>query len=222
MAELSQAFLHLPQSPTSHFNLFCMADPVGEELDKIFASPHAPSAFATLNAVAMNIIASPDEAKFRRLKLSNKALQAKLLSVPGGQEIILALGFVLESGVSGEDALVLPPGQALPEELVARISQLLEAVGGPPPPPQAAQPASPAPSASGGSSFFSGMGLSPAERERRAQEAEAKRKAEAVEKARLVAEAEANQREREAKEKMMGGVKASIAKPLGQGQTVKL
>ena len=199
-----------------------MADSLGDALDLVLCSEQNRVAFATLNQICLNIVANPAEAKFRRLKLSNPALTAKIFSVPGGRDVLTALGFVLEESAAGEAALVLAEGQALPEAGVARVMEMLDAVGGPPPPPQPApQPAAP-PSPAPSGSFFSGMGLSPAEREKRAKEGQERARLEAEEKKRLVEQAAANQKEREANEALMGGVKASIAKPLGTGVQVKL
>ena len=118
---------------------------------------------------------------------------------------------------------MLAPGQELPQEAVAQIMEMLEVVGGPPPAAAAPLPASPAAAAAaGGGSFFSGMGLSAEEREKRAREGEERAKRDAEEKKRLLAQAALNQKEREANEAMMGGVKASHAKALGTGVTVKL
>ena len=40
-----------------------------------------------------NILENPDEDKFKQLKKSNAALQRRLLSKPGGEELLLNLGF---------------------------------------------------------------------------------------------------------------------------------
>ena len=111
-----------------------MADSLGDALDLVLCSEQNRVAFATLNQICLNIVANPAEAKFRRLKLSNPALTAKIFSVPGGRDVLTALGFVLEESAAGEAALVLAEGQALPEAGVARVMEMLDAVGGPPPP----------------------------------------------------------------------------------------
>ena len=191
------------------------ADAVGEALDLILCSEQNRACFAALSTICLNILANPAEPKFRRLKLGNAALGAKVFGVPGGRAVLAALGFVEEASVAGgEAALVLAQGLELPAEAVARITEMLDVVGGPPPPPAAA---SPAPAAAGGGSgggggggsFFSGMGLSPAERERRAKESEERARSEAEEKKKLLAQAALNQKEREANEALHGGVKAS-------------
>jgi hypothetical protein len=208
---------------------------LGEALDLILCSEHCRACFATLSNICLNIVASPAEPKFRRLRLGNATLHAKLFSIPGGRAVLTALGFVLEESTAGDAALVLAPGLALPEDAVARVMEMLEVVGGPPPPPTpAAAPAAaaaaavpPSPAAAGGGgggggSFFSGMGLSPAEREKRAKEGEERAKRDAEEKKKLVAQAAANQKERELQEALLGGVKASHKVPVGAGTTVKL
>ena len=203
-----------------------MADDVGDALDLILCSAeHNRACFAALSTLCLNIVANPTEPKFRRLKLSNPALTARVFSVPGGRAVLAALGFLEEESAGGERALVLAQGLELPAEAVARITEMLEVVGGPPPPPSPAAPAAAAAApaaAGGGGSFFSGMGLSPAERERRAKETEERARSEAEEKKRLLALAARDQQEREANEALRGGVKASIKTAVGQGVTKKL
>jgi hypothetical protein len=207
---------------------------LGEALDLILCSSESNRAtFHTLNQICLNIIANPGEAKFRRLKLANPSLQAKVFAVPGGRAVLTALGFVQEESAAGDGAaLVLAPGLELPQDAVARVMEMLEVVGGPPPPPTppaaVAAPLPTSPSAGsgggggGGGSFFSGLGLSAAEREKRAKEGEERAKKDAEEKRKLLAQAAANQKERELQEALHGGVKASHKVPVGEGKTVKL
>ena len=197
---------------------------IEEALDLIVGSPLNRQCFHTLAKVCLNIVSSPDDPKFRRLKVSNKTLSQNVTGLSGGRAVLRTLGFVQEaSAATGEAAFVLAPGAALPEWLVARITELLDAVGGPPdPPPAAAAPAaSPPPAAGGGGGFFAGVGLSPEEREKRAKAIEQKAREEAAAKARLAAEAERQQAERLEHEKLVG-IRASHAQPRGEGQIRKL
>eukprot|EP00743_Colponemidia_sp_Colp-15_P000969 GILK01001069.1.p1 GENE.GILK01001069.1~~GILK01001069.1.p1 ORF type:complete len:247 (-),score=41.99 GILK01001069.1:366-1043(-) len=50
-------------------------------------------ALAILLKLISNVIANPDEAKFRAIKKSNPALHAKVLSVHGGSEFLMRVGF---------------------------------------------------------------------------------------------------------------------------------
>ncbi|KAJ1640843.1 hypothetical protein T492DRAFT_926463 [Pavlovales sp. CCMP2436] len=62
---------------------------------------------ATLTKILGNIMWSPAEAKFRRLRTSNEKVRA-LLSVRGARQLLLGCGFVQEV-----DALVLPEACAI-------------------------------------------------------------------------------------------------------------
>jgi hypothetical protein len=50
-------------------------------------------AIETVVRILSNIISNPTEAKFRRLNMTNKVLQSKLVNLPGGVQLLLALGF---------------------------------------------------------------------------------------------------------------------------------
>jgi len=54
-----------------------------------------------------NVVSNPDNPKYRRLKRTNATLQAKIFSVPGCAELLMAAGFEPE----GEEELVLPTGE---------------------------------------------------------------------------------------------------------------
>lgn len=55
-----------------------------------------------------NCAVSPREDKFRRVKLSNKAIASKLAAAPGAVEALAALGWVEDAAAPGE--LVVPAG----------------------------------------------------------------------------------------------------------------
>eukprot|EP00947_MAST-08B_sp_MAST-8B-sp1_P006535 g6535.t1 len=77
------------------------------------------SAFKILSKVLGNIAASPSEAKYRTLKVDNKTV-AKLLTVEGTRELLVAAGFV-DSGAT----LSLPESAEL-EPLHAALAVVLE------------------------------------------------------------------------------------------------
>jgi hypothetical protein len=90
-------------------------------LEALLSAPNAERAVPTLQTLFLNILCSPDEPKFRRLRASNPALQAKLLSVAGAVELLRAVGFVEEG-----DFFVLAPGLALPQAVIERIAAVAE------------------------------------------------------------------------------------------------
>ena len=51
------------------------------------------AAIETAPKLVGNIIDQPGEAKFRRFRANNPAISKKLLSCPGGQDLLLAMGF---------------------------------------------------------------------------------------------------------------------------------
>nr|CCA20690.1 ubiquitin family protein putative [Albugo laibachii Nc14] len=75
-------------------------------LEEIKASGESVSALQTLQKVCENIILHPNEEKFRKLRLSNVTLQAKLLNVPRAMDCLFWLGF--QQGIL-EDHLTLVP-----------------------------------------------------------------------------------------------------------------
>ncbi|GAB4816883.1 hypothetical protein N2152v2_003929 [Parachlorella kessleri] len=79
------------------------------------APPPATSAAAVLHRLLQNVVASPGEPKFRRLRLSNAKIR-EALEAPGGAELLLACGFEFRE-VQGEGEpegfAVLDPAAAL-------------------------------------------------------------------------------------------------------------
>lgn len=76
----------------------------------------------TLNKLLSNIVANPEEAKYRKINLKNEAIKNRIVSIQGGLAVLKAAGFEEES--NGEDRfLVLPQGADL-----ERVSQVLERV----------------------------------------------------------------------------------------------
>jgi len=99
----------------------------------------------TLCKVISNILAQPAEAKYRKLRLENAAMQKRVFSVPGGLDFLLALGF---ESTAGE--LTLPPGASLDKLQEARVAieaGLASMAPSAVPAPVAPAPAAPAPAA---------------------------------------------------------------------------
>jgi len=92
----------------------------------------------TLCKVISNILAQPAEAKYRKLRLENAAMQKRVFSVPGGLDVLLALGFESSAG-----ELNLPPGYSLDKLQEARVAIEASLASTAPP----AAPAAPAPAA---------------------------------------------------------------------------
>eukprot|EP00505_MAST-04D_sp_SCG-Rhode-Island_P000293 Stramenopile-MAST_4_protein_293 len=63
----------------------------------------AVKAAETVKKVLQNIMKNPTEKKFQRLKLKNAAVSKKVLLVPGGSELLVAAGFMLEDESAGDD-----------------------------------------------------------------------------------------------------------------------
>ena len=92
---------------------------------------------STLRKILTNMVRHRSSAKHRRLKLGNKALQSRVFELPGGVEVLLASGFVLEhqqqeNAASAESwHLVFPcgreeDGNALSDETCVRLNSIVE------------------------------------------------------------------------------------------------
>lgn len=65
-------------------------------LDSKIAQQDDAAALAAIrlaSKLANNLIQNPDDVKYTRVKASNQALQRSLLKVPGGQDLLIAMGF---------------------------------------------------------------------------------------------------------------------------------
>ena len=98
-----------------------------------------------VHKIVSNIISDQDNAKKRRLKVDNALVKGKVLSLAGGRELLLALGFQPEGA-----ELVLPQEAPLVKLLQARnaIDDALTAAAAPPPAEPTPAPA-PAPTRAG-------------------------------------------------------------------------
>ncbi|GLE04873.1 hypothetical protein PINS_up013854 [Pythium insidiosum] len=72
--------------------------------------PRAITAAETIMKMLKNILQSPQEDKYRRVRLSNASIQAKLVSVRGALELLLESGFV-QRELDGEMYLVMDAEQ---------------------------------------------------------------------------------------------------------------
>jgi len=70
----------------------------------------AKSMLRTIAKVCDNIISHPHEAKYRKLKLSNARFQERVVSVPGGMDLLKAIGFK-EQNEEGNVCYVLVPSK---------------------------------------------------------------------------------------------------------------
>ena len=61
---------------------------------------------ATIRKLLSNVVSQPLESKFRKIKLGNKAVKEKILSVEGGVEVLVAAGFELCSDTEEGDIMV--------------------------------------------------------------------------------------------------------------------
>lgn len=68
--------------------------------------PRAITAAETLIKMLTNVVKNPQEEKFRKVRLSNAAIQSKLVAVPGATDILLEAGFTAVE-LEGDDFLLL-------------------------------------------------------------------------------------------------------------------
>ena len=111
---------------------FSNSPTMDETLSMLSAHPQAAGALAILVKLSLNVIANPQELKFRRVNLANPVLSSRLFSIPGGSDVLKLLGFMPDP--TDPTFLLLPEGLDLPADLVGRLQELEAAVGPPPPP----------------------------------------------------------------------------------------
>ncbi|RLN67415.1 hypothetical protein BBJ28_00013097 [Nothophytophthora sp. Chile5] len=68
--------------------------------------PRAITAAETLAKILSNVVQNPQEEKFRKIRLSNAAIQSKLVAVPGAVDLLEEAGF-LRLEMEGEPYLML-------------------------------------------------------------------------------------------------------------------
>lgn len=98
------------------------------EAASLLAKNEDPLVFAaateTLFAIVKNVLAHPDEEKYRKLSRNSKAFSSKVACAKGGVRFLKACGFV-EEGADAEAALVLPVPNA---ELLAEAKAMLKSL----------------------------------------------------------------------------------------------
>merc|ERR1719296_139651 len=80
---------------------------------------HQEACFVTLLKLLGHIVETPTEPKFRRLKLTNATLKAKVFDVPGAQDFLRTAGFVEEG-----EFLVVPLGSQAQASVAAALKLL--------------------------------------------------------------------------------------------------
>ena len=83
--------------------------PLGSDV----ATTQAATALDTLAKLLANAETKP-EAKFRKVRLANRAIQERVLAVDGGLEVLCAAGFALVEDDAGETVLQLPDAFSRP------------------------------------------------------------------------------------------------------------
>ena len=79
----------------------------------------------TLLKVCGNTARNPQEAKFRRVKLSNEKVRALITDVPGAVAVLQAMGWTVEEE-EGESYAVLPQGTNVTQKHVRDIQDALD------------------------------------------------------------------------------------------------
>jgi len=79
------------------------------------SEPVARTALTTVLTMVSNVLQAPEEAKFRRIKLSNATVRSKVATALGAIELLHSIGF----GAS-EDVLVMPMDADLDRVVQAR------------------------------------------------------------------------------------------------------
>lgn len=87
------------------------------------------TALTTADKLLGNIISHPQEEKYRSVKKANPAFQRRLGGVAGGDALILAAGFVVETGEGGAESYVLRPSAEAWPRLVAAGEEVKRVLG---------------------------------------------------------------------------------------------
>lgn len=104
-------------------------EPLQQAVAQLASDPHAEAAAEVLARLLRNVLGSPGEAKFRRVRLANPRIQAAVVDTHGGVETLLAAGFEIvfeeaaqedgsfgsdgQGGAAAEGYAVLAPGAPL-------------------------------------------------------------------------------------------------------------
>ena len=85
-------------------------------------------ALKTLRTLVKNAVEHPEEAKFERINLANRAIKERITSVPGGIMFLVAAGFTRPDG--GTDELTLTRDTATLQLALEKLEETLAKVGG--------------------------------------------------------------------------------------------
>ena len=106
------------------------------------------TAVTTLGKMVDNIVANPQEEKYRRVKIQNASFQKRVGSLPSAPAVMTAIGFQRQTLDTGDDAFVLHPSpEAWPALVQAKaklqqeVTSAKAATAAPPPPAMAFPPA---------------------------------------------------------------------------------
>jgi len=84
------------------------------------------NAMKTVSKLVKNIIKTPEEEKFRRIRLNNQAFNSKVVSIQGGMELMQAIGFNVDT--TGEEPFfVFPESQLQGQNRLIIADQKLQA-----------------------------------------------------------------------------------------------
>ena len=86
---------------------------------------------STIRKMIIKIQEQPHESKYRSVRLGNPKFRQKVLAVPGGPELIIAAGFVLEDS-SAQERLVrqLPENETSELDALSTCAQRLDQILG--------------------------------------------------------------------------------------------
>jgi hypothetical protein len=107
-------------SPSSTYTLT-------DAIAAVSSHPDAMTTGTTIITILDNAI-TKDDPKFRKIKLSNAAIQKRICSVPGAVDILLMSGFVRENIDGDGDVLLLPPLEAMSEDQLLTLTSSLHII----------------------------------------------------------------------------------------------
>lgn len=81
-----------------------------------------------IEKLCYNTIVSPQEEKFRKVKLQNPKIQTHLVKVPNALDVMVHLGWEQECSADDGDVLVLPKGVSLTMHQVRDIQNAQQAL----------------------------------------------------------------------------------------------
>jgi hypothetical protein len=106
-------------------------DPIDRAIARIFTAPRerALTCLQTIEKICKNIKENPMDVKYRKLKVANAAFQRRVSGVPGGTDVLAAIGFKeVTDGGENHGSHVLTPSADLWNVLVSTQSKLVAAV----------------------------------------------------------------------------------------------